>query len=49
MSSSIIEEELDDEVRLMLNGIHYMAKLIPIIQEFIVDIDGIQAHGIPSQ
>ncbi|MCJ1379148.1 Meiotic recombination protein dmc1 [Xylographa soralifera] len=46
MSSSTGEEELDDEVRLVLNAVHFMTKLIRMTQEFIVDIDGIQAHGV---
>ncbi|MCJ1280966.1 Meiotic recombination protein dmc1 [Xylographa opegraphella] len=46
MSCSPGDEELDDEVQFMLNGFHSITKLIRTTQEFIVDIDGIQAHGV---
>lgn len=44
MTASTAGEDFDDEV--CLHSCHQMTTLIKTSQDFIVDIDGIQAHGV---
>ena len=45
MTASPAGDDFDDEV--CLHSCHQMTTLIKTSQDFIVDIDGIQAHGVP--
>lgn len=49
MPGSMMEDELEDEVPCNhYRGPRHRNWSSHIEQEFIIDIDGIQAHGIPS-